>query len=186
MILKKRRHRQLTLGEFGCLLSHLRAIKNVAKNNNNFGIIFEDDVTLAENFRNKLDNVIKNAPENFDILKLDGTSVKDLFKNNDHRSSFLFSIFMYKYNKYFYNSKSELFHGVSGATGYVITKSCAEKIVRLFNNEIINGLEGAADILLYILLPRKYNYKNIWIIKHPIVYQSGEKSNITSMGRPNI
>ena len=162
----------------------MRAIKNVAEGKNDFGIIFEDDVVFTENFRDKLNNIIQNAPKNFDILKLDGTSVKDLFKNNNHKSSFLFSIFMYKYNKYFYNSKSELLHGVSGATGYIITKSCAEKIIKLFNNATINGLEWAADILLYILLPRKYNYKNIWIIKHPIVHQSGVESNITSMGRP--
>ena len=183
IIRKQSRRRHLTIGEFGCMLSHLRAINNIANGQEQYGLILEDDLQLSEHFFTKMDRLLRLAPKDFGILKLDGTSVKDLFVGNDHYSSFIFSILKYGYDKNFYNANAEVLHGVSGATGYIITKNCAKKIMELLKYEIINGLEGATDILLYITLPRKYNFNDIWIVKKPIVWQSGDDSNITKMGR---
>ena len=167
------------------MLSHLRAINNIAfsKKNIKYGLILEDDFVLDNNFKKKCNCVLQKAPKNFGLLKLDGTSVRDCFRNNNHKTSFLFSIIKYGFNRYFYNSQSEVFHGVSGATGYVITKKCAQKIIKLLKKETINGLEGAVDILYYITLPKKYNFKDIWIIKKPLIWQNGEESYITKFGR---
>ena len=183
IIKKKKRQRNLTIGEIGCMLSHFRAINNIAKGKYAYGLIFEDDLQLANNFKEKLEHLIAKAPKKWDILKLDGTSVRDLFKGNSHKSSFFFSTLRYGFNKYFYNAKAELLHGVSGATGYLITKSCAKNIINILKHNTINGLEGATDIFLYITLPKRYKFRNIWHIKQPIVWQRGEKSNITAMGR---
>ncbi len=176
---KKNRQRHLTVGEFGCMLSHLRAIYNVSIGNYDLGLVLEDDVIFADNFKEKCDLILQHAPKDFGILKLDNTNLK----GKKHRTSFLFSVLKYGFNRYFYNSRAELLHGVSGATGYIITKQCAQQIVKLLKKETINGLEGAADILYYVVLPKKYNFKNIWIIKKPLLWQNEKESFITKMGR---
>ena len=140
-------------------------------------------MVMADGFNEKLKEIVKFAPRSYGILKLDGTSVRDLFRGNNHKSSFLFSTIKYGYNKCFYNAKAEILHGVSGATGYIITKRCAKKIIELLKTETLNGLEGATDILLYVVLPKKYNFQDIFIIKKPLVWQSGVESSITKLGR---
>lgn len=180
MIIKKRkRKRHLTVGEFGCMLSHFRAIYNVAKSKDKLGMIFEDDIILCDNFNEKMKSILEKAPKNFDILKFDNTNLK----GKQHVLSFIISDIKYGFNKYFYNSKAEVFHGVSGAASYIITKKCAQKIIKLLEAELINGLEGAIDIFLYVILPKKYNFKNIWFIKKAILSQNVENSFIKKFGR---
>lgn len=186
---KKVRHRRhLTVGEFGCMLSHLRAIRNVADNNNgDIGMILEDDFYIPDDFYDNLKKVLQQAPSNFGIIKLDSAKGggKDHFSKNSHKDSFLFSDLTYGYNKYFYNNKSEIFRGVAGTSGYIITKEFAKKIVKLFETETINGFEGCSDILLFMVLPKKYNIENIWIVKKPVLWQNGEISEIARINYDN-
>lgn len=62
------------LGHLGCNLSHIKIYKEFLKNSNkNYLLVFEDDVILAENFKNILLyslNNIKNKNIHFDILLL--------------------------------------------------------------------------------------------------------------------
>ena len=181
---KKKHRRHLTVGEFGCMLSHLRAIRNVANNKNgDIGVVLEDDLYVAKEFYDNLKTVLANAPKGFGMIKLDSAKGggKNNFSVNNHASSFLFSDLTYGRNKYVYNIKAEIFHGIAGTTGYVITKEFAKKITELFKTETINGFEGASDILLYMLLPKKYNVDNIWIVKKPVLWQRGFVSEISKM-----
>ena len=181
---KKKHRRHLTVGEFGCMLSHLRAIRNVANDENgNFGLVVEDDLYIPKEFYENLKTVLANAPKGFGLIKLDSAKGggKDHFSVNNHASSFLFSDLTYGRNKYVYNIKAEIFHGIAGTTGYVITKEFAKKITELFKTETINGFEGASDILLFMVLPKKYNVDNIWIVKKPVLWQRGFVSEISKM-----
>ena len=181
---KKKHRRHLTVGEFGCMLSHLRAIRNVANNeNSNFGLVVEDDLYIPKNFYDNLKIILANAPKGFGLIKLDSAKGggKDHFSVNNHTSSFLFSDLIYGRNKYVYNIKAEIFHGIAGTTGYVITKDFAKKITELFKAETINGFEGASDMLLFMVLPKKYNADDIWIVKKPVLWQRGFASEISKM-----
>lgn len=59
--------------EYACLLSHLETIKFFSKSNYNTALIFEDDVDLYYKpyWVQSIDQVMQNAPSDWDILKLD-------------------------------------------------------------------------------------------------------------------
>lgn len=59
-------------GEIGCYLSHHLLLKHLIKHDNEDGytIILEDDVTLCNDFENKLENILLNNNKDFDILFL--------------------------------------------------------------------------------------------------------------------
>ena len=182
---KKSHQRHLTVGEFGCMLSHLRAIRNVSNSDDgDIGLVIEDDVYIPSDFYDSLQLILHEAPSNFSIIKLDsakGGGKDNNFRFNTHTSSFLFSDLFYGYSEYFYNAKAEIIHGVAGTTGYLITKEYAKQLTELFKVETINGFEGASDMLLFLLLPKKYNADTIWIVKKPILWQKGFKSQISLM-----
>ena len=57
--------------KFGCTLSHWKALRNIAKQNDKtYGIVLEDDFLVEKDFYKKLSDVLKEVPSNFDILKL--------------------------------------------------------------------------------------------------------------------
>lgn len=69
----------ITSGHFGCLLSHIKAIKKAKENGYSQIMILEDDVFFSPDIINKLNNIY--IPE-FDILYLGGiTSKKKVFNN---------------------------------------------------------------------------------------------------------
>ena len=60
----------LSKGCIGCALSHLSVWKEFLKTDEPYCIIFEDDLRIVPDFKNKLDNLIKNTPSDFDILSI--------------------------------------------------------------------------------------------------------------------
>ena len=63
-------NKYLTDGEFGCFLSHLQIWEDLIDNNIDYGIIFEDDAKIDENFKNKLNIIMKNIPKDFTWISL--------------------------------------------------------------------------------------------------------------------
>jgi GR25 family glycosyltransferase involved in LPS biosynthesis len=51
----------LSNGEWGCSDSHIRVYKDIVKNSHEISVIFEDDVNLTTNFKNKLNKILKEA-----------------------------------------------------------------------------------------------------------------------------
>lgn len=61
-------------GELGCYLSHLMIIKNI-QINNNYTVIFEDDLQIVTNDLNKsIIEIIDKLNDNFDIIYFGNTS----------------------------------------------------------------------------------------------------------------
>lgn len=174
--------RKMTKGEFGCLISHLRAINDIVKNNYPYGIIFEDDFQiLSENFYKDLNNALNNAPKNFDILKIDTRSTSILKKKNKSNFTFLSSILnLFNSNKYWQNMRC-FFH-LTCCSGYVVSLKGAKKIIDFIQNNILPR-ECTADVLFWMLLPKKYGFKNFYLINKPLIVPDLKtKSVINAIG----
>jgi GR25 family glycosyltransferase involved in LPS biosynthesis len=61
----------------GCLLSHLEILKLAKKNNYKSILILEDDVVFSDNLEQKLDNLSKNFPNEWDMFYLSGSLIKE-------------------------------------------------------------------------------------------------------------
>jgi len=59
--------KKFTKGTIGCYLSHMKTWTTIRNNNFNHTIILEDDFKLANNFQEKINLVIEELPEDYDI-----------------------------------------------------------------------------------------------------------------------
>ena len=64
------KHYQLTRGAIGCYMSHIKAWKEILKDNKKVGLIFEDDSKIPVDFQRQLNDKMKNAPPDWDIVLL--------------------------------------------------------------------------------------------------------------------
>lgn len=66
------RNCNLKANEVGCTLSHFKAVNIIYENKHPYAIVFEDDVDLKymRYWGITLEEIINNAPEDFDIIKL--------------------------------------------------------------------------------------------------------------------
>lgn len=73
--------RELRKGEIGCYLSHLECWKNIVESGNEYGLVFEDDVVLDDNFVNKFNEMFASVKnKDWDIICL-GRRCQQYFKN---------------------------------------------------------------------------------------------------------
>ena len=54
-------------GRTGCYLSHLRLIDEISRYEHGVSVIFEDDIKLADGFRDKLERGIRSLPAAWDV-----------------------------------------------------------------------------------------------------------------------
>ena len=88
-------------GHFGCLLSHIKAIKKAKKNNYNSVMILEDDIIFNNNF---LEEIQKIKLPKYDILYLGGLiNEKKLFFNGWGSVSKVMGAYGYIINKNYYD-----------------------------------------------------------------------------------
>lgn len=66
---KKRYHYDLTLGEIGCYLSHVKCWKKIIDDGLDFAVILEDDLLLEPNFKDVIESV-SNIEAEWHYLKL--------------------------------------------------------------------------------------------------------------------
>ena len=182
----KIRKRKMTVGEIGCLMSHLRAINDIAKNNYKYGIIFEDDfcfnpVQKSEkpyNFYYNLQQALNEAPSGFDILKIDARSLKIFKKNNQNQFKTLAKIkhfFKYGYNQYWCNMNC--FLHLTGAYAYIVSQKGAKNIIEFINKNTLLR-ESTLDLFLWNVLPRKYHFNSFFLIKHPLFFIRREMNSV--------
>ena len=60
--------RELKLSEICNSLSHLDALKKISESKEDYSIIIEDDVIFNNDFNGRLENLIKQTPEDFDVI----------------------------------------------------------------------------------------------------------------------
>lgn len=60
----------LKKGEIGCYMSHVHLLNKVLENKNKITLILEDDAEIEKDTFQKIENIIKYAPEDFEIIFL--------------------------------------------------------------------------------------------------------------------
>ena len=59
-------------GEKGCFISHVRIYQDMIDKNIPFAVVMEDDAIFCENFKEKLNEVVNELPNDFQILYFGG------------------------------------------------------------------------------------------------------------------
>jgi GR25 family glycosyltransferase involved in LPS biosynthesis len=71
---ERREHAQLgTWGAVGCYLSHYLLWKMTYERDLSYTLIFEDDVTFSSDFEERFRKIVKNIPEDTDVIFLDSS-----------------------------------------------------------------------------------------------------------------
>jgi len=155
-------NRNRTDSEYAILYSHLKTIQEFSKTDYKNAIIVEDDLSLEykKYWKKSIQEVMDNAPKDWDILKLNSFSGKMHTKLYTLWDSFKIKIpknIRPKHNKWM----SEQLTGDFGANGYLIQNKSAKSLMyRLYNNkfELRNTYPHVSDILIFKEL-KTYIYK---------------------------
>lgn len=127
-------------GVIGCALSHYNLWRQLTNSNDDSYLIFEDDVTLADNFKEKLSHAYAQVENNdFDILYLTFTiynnkleTMKDVMRSNNFPKVIPFDTSFYG----------------AGNIGYIISKSGAKKLLQYVEQ---NGFNVPCDSIARIM-----------------------------------
>lgn len=133
-------------GVIGCALSHINLWKQLLNDEtNDYYVIIEDDVTLAENFSEKLNIAIKKFKESADFLYLGAFSIKD---------------------QNIYANKLEIIkkegEKCECTWGYIINKNACKKLLNYFK---YNPIRQAIDYAAYY----KNNIEKLYYLNESIV-----------------
>lgn len=66
--LREHGYRKLNPAEISLTAKHVEAMKRIGSDRNDFGLILEDDVVLAQDFGNVLNNYYSETPEDWDVI----------------------------------------------------------------------------------------------------------------------
>lgn len=135
------------LGEFGCAMSHRAVWTNVIKHNYKRVIIFEDDVTLEDDFLQKLARIMNNLPDDFDVFFLDITFIPPQDETYFTPPCFWLSRFLNTSSLYYAKIKPNV--NVCGTHAYIINSNSAKKLLEktkfmnipIDNSIIFSGLK---------------------------------------------
>lgn len=132
---------KMSLGEIGCLQSHLKAIKTAYDNGDKGALIMEDDMRI--DFINKWDKsiyeIVKNKPKDAECIILHCSGRKHILKMLEMNCDY-----------------SPWFKGRFSTGCYYITRKGMEKIIKLGVNFIPKSYYPS-DHLIYKLM-KSYNY----------------------------
>ena len=146
----------------GCLLSHIKTIEQIIKDDHDIALILEDDISFKyiNKWDNTIDNIIKNAPKEWNILKL--------FTNNPRLVTKLINNFN-KNVRYFTGQR--LFGNYSTAF-YVINKNGLNALKNKYfkNNKWVFRCEYIVADMVLFNIPNVYNYSIPMFV--PLSYKS--------------
>lgn len=157
--------KELSAGEIGCCLSHLKTWKEIKNKNLKFGVILEDDFKLNLNYNSNLLNMsinfVEKNHENIDILYLGGIdnskfSTKNNYKFGINKSDFIFCLH-----------------------SYIITKRGIDKIIKSL--PIIGSVDlfVPLNLEIYRIYPFIISQRNQWNVKSDISHSAhSQKFNV--------
>ena len=124
-----------TLGEIGCALSHIKAIKTSFNNNDSISIIMEDDISfkLHKYWSKTLEDVVNNAPKDWDIIQLNTSNADELWKMSQNKPSV--------YLKW----KKEYF----SCLAYIINLKGMQKVLSKYDSKNIDTDTFVSDKIIY-------------------------------------
>jgi len=123
-------------GEVGCIMSHSNAIKLAKENGWDHVIIFEDDITIAEDFNKRIKLLFKMIPPDWEQIYLSGTP---------------------KFNGYFFNKFPQVISSpwTDCLHTYMVRDIAYDKILEKFEKA-----ETTADDMILDLIFRKGKLKS--------------------------
>jgi GR25 family glycosyltransferase involved in LPS biosynthesis len=153
--------------ELSHILSHLKIIRDIVRNNYKKVIIFEDRIFFEKNFSRNLKKTLKNAPDDTDMLFLDVGVYHDRSSPHFISPGELLRCFerLYPDNEYIVRLNSEN-GGVFGSHAYVVNLDVAKKILK--NSAVIQW--PVKDHMMMIKGVSRY------AARKKIVYVDDEKS----------
>jgi glycosyl transferase family 25 len=117
-------------GFIGCALSHLTLWKQLLKDNAPFYTIYEDDISLSDDFKETIEYVEKNIKGDIVFLGYHSHTTKDRMIESDDPIS---PLYLPKY--------------IGGFFGYIVTQSGAKKLLDYIQ---INGIKHGIDYVMKI------------------------------------
>lgn len=132
-----------TKSMLGCMLSHIKTWKKIAKGDSDFGLVLEDDCQLSDSFGEKVNellNILNEKEINWDFLYLGyfgpGEKCDSISDNiiSEFLKIYLQTLILPKVE----SPSCDLIKNPYMPLGfhcYAITKSCARKLVELFEKE---------------------------------------------------
>lgn len=146
----------------GCWFSHIRAIKRISKQpDNTYGLIFEDDFDISDNFNEDIKKALKEVPVDFDVLKLtiNSTDISKKRKKLPFRSALKEKINSYIKNGYGkwidLSVQKKLNSKLSyGTHAYLVSSQGARKILSFVRNNITLCL---VDVDMFYYIPKLKN-----------------------------
>jgi len=130
---KRKHHYDLTRGGIGCYLSHLSIYKKIIESNIEYGIIFEDDCVISEDFYSRLQVGLNKIPKDWDIFLL-GLICLKCHINNDYVNV----------NRFW------------GTHSYVIKKKSAAKLLEYLDRPLSKQIDADLSLLIKRKLIKVY------------------------------
>jgi glycosyl transferase family 25 len=124
-------------GEKGCFISHIRIFKDIIENNIPFGIVFEDDAILCEDFKSKFELLVNEMPTDTQMLYFSGRFTPE-FKMEENTFTKVTENIV-AHNKVEWGNRNQDNHDRC-THGYIISQSLARKFVGFFENNVDLGL----------------------------------------------
>jgi len=145
---KRKHHYELTRGGIGCYLSHLSIYKKIIESNAEYGIIFEDDSIVSEDFYSRVQTGLTKIPKDWDIF-LFGLTCIDCDDNNDYVNV----------NRFW------------GTHSYMIKKKSAVKILEYLDRPLPKQIDADLSLLIKRKLINVYSI-NPHISEHNYDFES--------------
>ena len=170
---KPNRHSPImTIGEIGATMSHLRAIRDIVKNDYRNGIIFEDDFYFfdPDNFYKDFDTAFRHTPAGYDVIKF------DIHTENISEQAKISSI-KTDIRDYLKNGKNKYFNRLAEnecmwmMTAYLVSNKGAKQIINFVENKLFEGRFTIDVPLLYYDAPREMSDFRLYYKKIPLISQ---------------
>jgi GR25 family glycosyltransferase involved in LPS biosynthesis len=162
-------------GFIGCALSHYNIwLQLIEDNENDFYIIFEDDITVCDNFEYYLNQAINRVINSINTLDINSINTLDINTLDINTLDILFIGFTKSLNMIDYDTWSvdnnidfikftQELYSIGGLFGYIITKNGANKIINSIEK---TGVKHGIDYYIKI----NDNILNMELCKPSIVY----------------
>lgn len=150
----RRHHYDLTRGAVGCYLSHLSIYKKIVESNLDYGIVFEDDSIIANDFYARLQYGLSVVPDDWDIFLLGVICLKcDIDKDYININRFW------------------------GTHGYIIKKKSAEKLLEYLDKPLSKQIDADMSLLIKRKIIKVYAINPI-IVSQDTKFFSDIQSNV--------
>mgnify|MGYP006083071695 FL=1 len=159
-------HTKLPKYQCAISLSHIDAYQKILNSNYKYNLIFEDDVILDDKFQNKLENGLKQLPDDYDMLFI-GNGCGFHIKSS-----------IVQQNKFIYKKcvKPTSWGGNGGTRctdSYLVSKKCAKKLKKYILTLKNKSIKLPVDWWLNNVI-RYLNLKIYWM--EPTIVTQGTRT----------